>query len=55
MPTRGDADAVSKRLVEAANEAGGRDNISVVFVAGPDAAYLTGMTFMVEGGMTTLP
>lgn len=26
-----------------------------VFVAGPDAAYLTGMTFMVEGGMTTLP
>jgi NAD(P)-dependent dehydrogenase (short-subunit alcohol dehydrogenase family) len=26
-----------------------------VFVAGPDAGYLTGMTFMVEGGMTTLP
>jgi NAD(P)-dependent dehydrogenase (short-subunit alcohol dehydrogenase family) len=26
-----------------------------VFVAGPDASYLTGMTFMVEGGMTTLP
>ncbi|MCU1344395.1 MAG: Short-chain dehydrogenase [Acidimicrobiia bacterium] len=26
-----------------------------VFVAGPDASYLTGMTFMAEGGMTTLP
>jgi serine/threonine protein phosphatase PrpC len=31
----GDAEAVSQRLVQAANEAGGRDNISVVFVAGP--------------------
>jgi serine/threonine protein phosphatase PrpC len=31
----GDAEAVSHRLVQAANEAGGRDNISVVFVAGP--------------------
>ncbi|MCM3921877.1 SDR family oxidoreductase [Frankia sp. AiPs1] len=26
-----------------------------VFLAGPDASYLTGMTFMVEGGLTTLP
>jgi NAD(P)-dependent dehydrogenase (short-subunit alcohol dehydrogenase family) len=26
-----------------------------VFLAGPDSAYLTGMTFMVEGGLTTLP
>lgn len=26
-----------------------------VFLAGPDSSYLTGMTFMVEGGLTTLP
>jgi len=26
-----------------------------VFLAGPDASYLTGMTFMVEGGLTSLP
>jgi NAD(P)-dependent dehydrogenase (short-subunit alcohol dehydrogenase family) len=26
-----------------------------VFLAGPDASYLTGMTMIVEGGMTTLP
>jgi NAD(P)-dependent dehydrogenase (short-subunit alcohol dehydrogenase family) len=26
-----------------------------VFLAGPDSSYITGMTFMVEGGMTTLP
>jgi PPM family protein phosphatase len=32
----GDAEAVSNRLIEAANEAGGKDNISVVFVAGPE-------------------
>ena len=32
----GDAELVSRRLVEAANKAGGRDNISVVFVAGAD-------------------
>jgi len=32
----GDAQSVSKRLVEAANCAGGKDNISVVFVAGPE-------------------
>jgi hypothetical protein len=32
----GDAELVSRRLVDAANKAGGRDNISVVFVAGAD-------------------
>jgi parallel beta-helix repeat protein len=32
----GDAARVSGRLVEAANHAGGKDNISVVFVAGPE-------------------
>ncbi|MGC2657594.1 MAG: protein phosphatase 2C domain-containing protein [Bryobacteraceae bacterium] len=32
----GDAEAVAQQLVEAANEAGGRDNVSVVFVPGPD-------------------
>lgn len=26
-----------------------------VFLAGPDSAYLSGMTFFAEGGMTTLP
>ncbi|MCW2623263.1 MAG: Short-chain dehydrogenase [Frankiales bacterium] len=26
-----------------------------VFLAGPDSSYLTGMTFVVEGGLTTLP
>jgi NAD(P)-dependent dehydrogenase (short-subunit alcohol dehydrogenase family) len=26
-----------------------------VFLAGPDSGYLTGMTFMVEGGLTALP
>lgn len=26
-----------------------------VFLAGPDSSYITGMTFMVEGGLTTLP
>jgi NAD(P)-dependent dehydrogenase (short-subunit alcohol dehydrogenase family) len=26
-----------------------------VFLAGPDSSYLTGMTFMVEGGLTSLP
>jgi NAD(P)-dependent dehydrogenase (short-subunit alcohol dehydrogenase family) len=26
-----------------------------VFLAGPDSGYLTGMTFMVDGGMTILP
>ncbi len=32
----GDAEHVALELVDAANEAGGKDNISVVFVAGPD-------------------
>ena len=32
----GDAERVAMDLVEAANEAGGKDNISVVFLAGPD-------------------
>ncbi|MBV8847269.1 MAG: protein phosphatase 2C domain-containing protein [Bryobacterales bacterium] len=32
----GDAEAVSQRLTDAANEAGGKDNISVIFVAGAD-------------------
>jgi hypothetical protein len=32
----GDAELVSRRLVDAANEAGGKDNVSVVFVAGPE-------------------
>jgi NAD(P)-dependent dehydrogenase (short-subunit alcohol dehydrogenase family) len=26
-----------------------------VFLAGPDSSFVTGMTFMVEGGLTTLP
>ena len=32
----GDADRSAQRLVEAANATGGKDNISVVFVAGPE-------------------
>lgn len=32
----GDPDAVAHQLVEAANSAGGKDNISIVFVAGPE-------------------
>ncbi len=32
----GDPDSTSRQLVEAANQAGGKDNISVVFVAGSD-------------------
>lgn len=32
----GDPDTVARRLVEAANAAGGKDNISVVFAAGPE-------------------
>jgi len=34
----GDAAFVSRSLVDAANQAGGKDNISVVFVAGPEFA-----------------
>ena len=32
----GDPESVVRLLIEAANEAGGRDNISVIFVAGPE-------------------
>ncbi len=32
----GDADRVAEALVHAANDAGGRDNVSVVFIAGPE-------------------
>ena len=32
----GDAEAVANELINAANEAGGKDNVSVVFVPGPD-------------------
>jgi serine/threonine protein phosphatase PrpC len=32
----GDAQAIAARLIAAANERGGTDNVSVVFVAGPD-------------------
>jgi serine/threonine protein phosphatase PrpC len=32
----GDADAIARDLVAAANEAGGRDNITALFVAGPE-------------------
>lgn len=32
----GDPDATAQQLVEAANAAGGRDNVSVVLIAGPD-------------------
>ena len=34
----GDADRTSQLLVESANAAGGKDNISVVFAAGPEFA-----------------
>jgi PPM family protein phosphatase len=32
----GDSDAIAQQLVRAANEAGGKDNVSVAFVAGPE-------------------
>jgi hypothetical protein len=32
----GDCQTAARRLVDAANEAGGKDNISAVFVAGPE-------------------
>jgi PPM family protein phosphatase len=35
-PYQGDAAGVARALVEAANRAGGRDNITAVFVAGPE-------------------
>ncbi len=40
----GDATETARLLVEAANEAGGRDNITVVFVAGPAYRGRTGVT-----------
>jgi serine/threonine protein phosphatase PrpC len=40
----GDADRVACSLVEAANLAGGRDNATAVFVAGPDFRGRTGAT-----------
>ena len=33
---RGDSEEIANALVEAANAAGGKDNVSVIFVAGPD-------------------
>ena len=32
----GDPESAARKLVDAANEAGGKDNISAVFVAGPE-------------------
>src|SRR5262249_28749584 len=32
----GDADAVARELVDAANQLGGRDNVTVLFIAGPE-------------------
>jgi len=40
----GDPGETARRLVEAANQAGGRDNITVVFVAGPAFRGRTGVT-----------
>jgi serine/threonine protein phosphatase PrpC len=40
----GDAERVANELVEAANEAGGRDNITAVFVAGPEFRGGSGAT-----------
>jgi PPM family protein phosphatase len=40
----GDAERVANELVEAANEAGGRDNITAVFVAGPEFRGRSGAT-----------
>jgi hypothetical protein len=40
----GDAEAVARELVEAANRAGGRDNITAVFVAGPEFKGRGGIT-----------
>jgi len=40
----GDAGQIAHNLVEAANQAGGRDNITAVFVAGPDYGGRTGAT-----------
>jgi PPM family protein phosphatase len=40
----GDAERVANDLVEAANQAGGRDNITAVFVAGPEFRGRSGAT-----------
>jgi serine/threonine protein phosphatase PrpC len=40
----GDAECVARELVAAANEAGGRDNITAVFVAGPEFRGRMGTT-----------
>ena len=40
----GDPAAVARRLVEAANEAGGKDNITALFVAGPQFRSRAGTT-----------
>ena len=40
----GDPTETARRLVDAANQAGGRDNITVVFVAGPAFRGRTGVT-----------
>src|SRR5277367_1930231 len=40
----GNAERVANELVEAANEAGGRDNITAVFVAGPEFRGRSGAT-----------
>jgi serine/threonine protein phosphatase PrpC len=40
----GDAERVATELVEAANEAGGRDNITALFVAGPEFRGRSGAT-----------
>ena len=40
----GDAARVANELVEAANQAGGRDNITAVFVAGPEFRGRSGAT-----------
>ncbi|MEO8596014.1 MAG: protein phosphatase 2C domain-containing protein [Candidatus Solibacter sp.] len=40
----GDATEIARNLVAAANQAGGRDNITAVFVAGPDFGGRTGAT-----------
>ena len=40
----GDASQIARNLVDAANQAGGRDNITVVFVAGPAFGGRTGTT-----------
>jgi hypothetical protein len=40
----GDAESVANELVEAANGAGGRDNITALFVAGPEFRGRSGIT-----------